>query len=143
MAAAAHERCTTPCSDADCSPSPPRWPARRGADASQSTPSERWMAGDGGLRSRSTIMADEFLCETAEVRHFIRTVQAIVAGTATVDTWLTAIRPHFPHPQADPTWLPDAFRRVGDGGGMGRGIANWLLYRDTAGTLSLSALVLA
>ena len=88
-------------------------------------------------------MADEFLCETAEVRHFIRTVQAIVAGTATVDAWLTAIRPHFSHLLADPTWLPDAFRHIGDGGGMGHGSANWLLYRDTAGTLSLSALVLA
>ena len=88
-------------------------------------------------------MADEFLCATAEVRHFIRTVQAIVGGTTAVDAWLAAIRPHFSRLLADPTWLPAAFRHVGDGGGMGQGIANWLLYRDTTGSLSLSALVLA
>ena len=43
---------------------------------------------------------------------------------------------------ADPHWLPDEFHRTYEHGGMGKGIANWLLYRDTEGTLSLSALVL-
>ena len=88
-------------------------------------------------------MADEFLCDTAEVRTFIGTVQEIVATNAAVEARLAAIRPVFSQLLADPTWLPHTFRRTVEAGGMGAGIANWLLYRDTAGTLSLSALVLA
>lgn len=43
---------------------------------------------------------------------------------------------------ADPGWLPQEFRRTYEAGGMGQGIANWLLYREIKGNLSLSALVL-
>lgn len=88
-------------------------------------------------------MADEFVCDSDVVRDFIATVQEVVAQTAALDERLAAIRPHFSDLLADPDWLPAAFRRTSEAGGMGQGIANWLLYRDTAGTLSLSALVLS
>jgi 3-mercaptopropionate dioxygenase len=87
-------------------------------------------------------MADEFMCDTPEVRNFIGQVKQIVAGTASVKERLAAIRPLFSQMLTDPNWLPLEFRRTYEAGGMGKGIANWLLYRDTAGSLSLSALVL-
>jgi predicted metal-dependent enzyme (double-stranded beta helix superfamily) len=87
-------------------------------------------------------MVDEFICNTPEVRTFIDKVQKIVTETDRVKTRLAAIRPLFSQIMADPNWLPAEFRRTYEEGGMGKGIANWLLYRDTDGTLSLSALVL-
>ena len=89
-----------------------------------------------------TVMADEFICDTSEVRRFIGAVKEIVSGTASVEARLAAIRPLFRRMMADPDWLPAEFRRTPEAGGMGKGIANWLLYRDTEGTLSLCALVL-
>jgi predicted metal-dependent enzyme (double-stranded beta helix superfamily) len=88
-------------------------------------------------------MADEYICDTPEVRRFIGKVKEIAARTASVEERLSSIRPLFAHMMADPAWLPEEFRRTFDAGGMGKGIANWLLYRDTEGTLSLSALVLS
>ncbi len=87
-------------------------------------------------------MADEFICDTAEVSSFVSKVKEIVAVTASVEERLIAIRPLFGQLMADPNWLPEAFRHTYEAGRMGKGIANWLLYRDTEGTLSLSALVL-
>jgi predicted metal-dependent enzyme (double-stranded beta helix superfamily) len=87
-------------------------------------------------------MNDEFICDTPQVRQFINEVQAIVASTNDVTERLAAIRPLFSQIMVDPNWLPDEFRRTYEQGGMGKGIANWLLYRDTEGALSLSALVL-
>lgn len=87
-------------------------------------------------------MANEFRCDTPKVRDFIGQVQEIMAETPAIKDRLAAIRPHFSQLLADPLWLPEEFRRTVEAGGMGRGIANWLLYRDTAGRLSFSALVL-
>jgi predicted metal-dependent enzyme (double-stranded beta helix superfamily) len=87
-------------------------------------------------------MADEFVCDTPEVRSFIGEVKEIVAGTGSVEERLAAIRPHFSQLIANPHWLPEEFRRTPEEGGMGRDIANWLLYRDTEGILTLVALVL-
>ena len=87
-------------------------------------------------------MAEEFICDTTEVWSFIGEVKEIVAGVASVEEGLVAIRPQFSQLMADPFWLPETFRRTCETGGMGKGIANWLLYRDTEGTLSLSVLVL-
>ncbi len=87
-------------------------------------------------------MVDAFYCDTPEVRSFISQVKEIVAGNGSVEERLAAIKPHFSQLMADPKWLPEAFRRTPEEGGMGKGIANWLLYRDTEGSLSLSALVL-
>ncbi len=87
-------------------------------------------------------MSDEFICDTPEVRSFIAQVKAILERDGSVAEKLVAIRPHFSRMMECPTWLPDEFRRTPEVGGMGAGIANWLLYRDTNGTLSLAALVL-
>jgi predicted metal-dependent enzyme (double-stranded beta helix superfamily) len=87
-------------------------------------------------------MSDEFICDTPEVRNFIVQVKAILERDGSVAEKLTAIRPNFSQIMEDTTWLPDEFRRTPAVGGMGVGIANWLLYKDTNGTLSLAALVL-
>ena len=55
---------------------------------------------------------------------------------------LALIRPHFDQILADPHWLPAEFRQPQTDGGMGSGVANWLLYRDPEGGLVLMALVL-
>jgi 3-mercaptopropionate dioxygenase len=88
-------------------------------------------------------MSDEFICDTPEVRNFIGQVKAILEEDGSVAVKLTAIRPYFSQMLEDSSWLPEEFRRMLAAGGMGAGIANWLLYRDTNGTLSLSALVLS
>jgi predicted metal-dependent enzyme (double-stranded beta helix superfamily) len=87
-------------------------------------------------------MADEYLCDAPELRGFIGRVKEITSDHMSVTERLDAIRPHFSEIMADPDWLPERFRRTAESGGMGKGIANWLLYRDTEGSLSLSALVL-
>jgi predicted metal-dependent enzyme (double-stranded beta helix superfamily) len=88
------------------------------------------------------MMSDEYICDTPQIRQFISDVQTIVANTNSVTERLAAIRPLFSQVMADSNWLPHEFRRTYEHGGMGKGIANWLLYRDTEGVLSLSALVL-
>lgn len=88
-------------------------------------------------------MAEEFRCDTPEVRNFIGQVKEVVARTDSVTERLAAIRPLFSQMLANPHWLPEEFRRTVEAGGMGQGIANWLLYRETTGSLSLSALVLS
>jgi len=87
-------------------------------------------------------MSDEFICDTPEVRSFIAQVKTILERESSVSEKLAAIRPHFSRMMEDSTWLPNEFRRTPEVGGMGAGIANWLLYRNTEGTLSLAALVL-
>jgi 3-mercaptopropionate dioxygenase len=88
-------------------------------------------------------MREEFACDRPELRTFIAGVQRIMTQTTVIEERLTAIRPAFGELLKDPGWLPPEFRRTADAGGMGKGIANWLLYRDGEGTLSFSALVLA
>jgi len=88
-------------------------------------------------------MADQFVCDTREVREFIRTVKEVIAAAPSVRERLEALRPAFGALMADPDWLPAQFRRSCQAGGMGKGVASWLLYRDSAGTLSLSVLVLS
>ena len=87
-------------------------------------------------------MADEYICDTPEVRTFVSKVKEITTTTPSVKARLAAIRPLFAQMMADQNWLPETFRRTSETGGMGKGISNWLLYRDTNGTLSLCALVL-
>jgi len=88
-------------------------------------------------------MADEYICDTAEIRSFISKVKEISASTPSFEARLAAIRPLFAKLMGNPDWLPGNFRRTCETGGMGKGVANWLLYRDTDGTLSLCAVVLA
>lgn len=88
-------------------------------------------------------MTDEFLCEASKFHDFIGKVKEIVSGAAAVEARLAAIRPYFSRLLADPDWLPAKFRRTCDTGGMGKGTASWLLYRNGEGSLSFSVLVLA
>lgn len=87
-------------------------------------------------------MADQFICDTPKVRMFIGQVKMVLNGDGSVTEKLAAIRPHFKQLMEDSTWLPDEFRGMPKEGGMGAGIANWLLYKDTDGGLSFTALVL-
>jgi predicted metal-dependent enzyme (double-stranded beta helix superfamily) len=87
-------------------------------------------------------MTDEFICDTPKTRQFIHEVRTVIAAAPSISERLAAIRPLFTEVMQDPDWLPDEFRRTYEQGGMGKGIANWLLYRDLDGRLSLSALVL-
>jgi predicted metal-dependent enzyme (double-stranded beta helix superfamily) len=87
-------------------------------------------------------MTDEFICDTLKVKQFVCEVQDIIASTSSIPERLAVLRPLFSQLMVDPHWLPNEFRRTYEQGGMGKGIANWLLYRDTGGTLSLSVLVL-
>jgi predicted metal-dependent enzyme (double-stranded beta helix superfamily) len=93
------------------------------------------------MRRRAT-MVDEFMCDTPETRSFIGKVKEIVVAIPSVQERLASIKPHFSRMMADPEWLPEEFTRTCEEGAMGEGIANWLLYRDKEGALSLSALVL-
>jgi len=150
--------------DALRSASTPRPTARHtarwsGTELSKTTPSKQRAFGPGSAgtgKSKESIgsganeamrsggkgnaMADEFMCNTSEVGASSR-VKEIVSGTGLGRARLAAIRPHFSRMMADPDWLPAEFRRIPEAGGWQR-IANWLLYRDTEGTLSLCALVL-
>ena len=76
------------------------------------------------------------------MRNFIGQLKAILNRDGFVPEKLAAIRPPFNHMMEDSTWLPGEFRRTPEEVGIGAGIANWLLYRNTNGTLSLAALVL-
>jgi predicted metal-dependent enzyme (double-stranded beta helix superfamily) len=87
-------------------------------------------------------MTDEFICDTLKVKQFVHAVQDIIASTSSIPARLATIRPLFSQLMGDPYWLPNEYRLTYEQGGMGKGIANWLLYRDIEGTLSLSALVL-
>lgn len=87
-------------------------------------------------------MTDEFISDSLKVRQFVRAAQDVIAGTSSISERLAGIRPLFSQVMSDPHWLPDEYRLTYEQGGMGKGIANWLLYRDTEGALSLSALVL-
>ena len=87
-------------------------------------------------------MLDEFICDTPQVRQFIGKVKESLAQDLSVKERLAAIRPYFSQMLDDRDWLPEKYRQEVQSGGMGQGIANWLLYRDAEGGLSFSALVL-
>jgi predicted metal-dependent enzyme (double-stranded beta helix superfamily) len=85
-------------------------------------------------------MADEYILDTPVLRDFIRGVRAELASAPTEEA-LNRLRPAFAKLLADPDWLPTAFREPVSAGGMGGGIASWLLYRAEDGSLSLFSLV--
>jgi predicted metal-dependent enzyme (double-stranded beta helix superfamily) len=85
-------------------------------------------------------MTDEFLLDTPTTRRFIDQVKAGL-GRGRPGEVLQALRPAFAGLLRDPDWLPAAYREPATAGGMGGGIASWLLYRDGNGGLSLFSLV--
>ena len=85
-------------------------------------------------------MNDEYMLDTPAVREFVAQVRAACAA-APPEQALEALRPTFGALLADQTWLPAAFQQPDTQGGMGGGIATWLIYRAGDGSLSLFALV--
>jgi predicted metal-dependent enzyme (double-stranded beta helix superfamily) len=83
---------------------------------------------------------DEYALDTPLVRDFVSSVRASIAAAAAPEEACEAIRPRFAELLADPDWLPSRFREGADGG-MGGGIATWLLFRGGDGALSLISLV--
>jgi predicted metal-dependent enzyme (double-stranded beta helix superfamily) len=86
-------------------------------------------------------MDDEFILDTPRVRSFIAEVRAALAAHP-VHEALEALRPAFTDLLADRDWLPEEFMAPAAAGGMGGGIATWLLYRAGDGGLSLFSLVI-
>ena len=83
---------------------------------------------------------DEFLLDTPRVRHFVAEVRAALAAQPVAEA-LEALRPAFVDLLADQAWLPDTLMQPVEQGGMGGGIATWLVYRAGDGGLSLFSLV--
>ncbi len=76
-------------------------------------------------------MAEEFICNTAEIRSFIGEVKEIVAGAASVEERLVAIRPlqlANGRPLLVAQSTPPHLRKRA---GWIRAFTNWLLYRET------------
>jgi predicted metal-dependent enzyme (double-stranded beta helix superfamily) len=84
--------------------------------------------------------ADEYILDTPRVRGLVARVKAALDAAAP-GAALQALRPAFAELLADPDWLPAAYRQPAASGGMGGGIATWLLYRAGDGGLSLFSLV--
>jgi predicted metal-dependent enzyme (double-stranded beta helix superfamily) len=89
------------------------------------------MSGDGG----------EFFCESDAMRRFVEAVNRLRRDEANVPALLRSLRPAFTDLLADPNWLAEQFRRANPEGGMGGGIASWLLYRSPDRDLTLMSLV--
>jgi predicted metal-dependent enzyme (double-stranded beta helix superfamily) len=85
-------------------------------------------------------MDDEFILDAPVVRDFIGHVRTTL-HTGSIEDGLQALRPAFAELLANQKWLPASFREPVAAGGMGGGIATWLLYRAGDGALSLFSLV--
>jgi predicted metal-dependent enzyme (double-stranded beta helix superfamily) len=85
-------------------------------------------------------MTDDFVLDTPTVRGFIDRVKTAL-GAAPPREALENLRPAFAELLQDADWLPDRYREPAAAGGMGGGIASWLLYRAGDGGLSLFSLV--
>ncbi|MFV9506882.1 MAG: hypothetical protein AB4911_20210 [Oscillochloridaceae bacterium umkhey_bin13] len=85
-------------------------------------------------------MDTEFMLDTPRVRSFISEVRSALAEYPVAEA-LHSLEPAFVSLLADPSWLPEEFMRPASEGGMGGGIATWLIYRSASSDLSLFALV--
>ena len=84
--------------------------------------------------------SDEYILDTPRMRDFIATVRVALAAAPVAEA-LDGLRPAFAELLADPEWLPAEYQRPVEQGGMGGGIATWLLYRAADSDLSLFSLV--
>jgi predicted metal-dependent enzyme (double-stranded beta helix superfamily) len=85
-------------------------------------------------------MGDEYMLDVPVVRRFIGAVRSAVAISPIAEA-LEALRPEFAALLADQGWLPVSYQQPVAAGGMGSGIASWLIYRAGDGGLSLFSLV--
>lgn len=83
----------------------------------------------------------QYLCNSPLMREFIETVERQRRSIRDAAELIESLKPPFAALLADPGWLPAQFRRDNAEGGMGGGIASWLLYRTAARDLSLMSLV--
>jgi 3-mercaptopropionate dioxygenase len=83
----------------------------------------------------------EYFCEAPGMRRFIEAVQDQRSRIVRPEQLVEALKPAFTELLNDPDWLPQKFRAPNPTGGMGGGIASWLLYRSPAKDLTLMSLV--
>ena len=85
-------------------------------------------------------MDDEYILESSRLRRFIAEVREAIAAQPVAEA-LQSLGPSFGSLLADRSWMPDEFMQPAPEGGMGGGIATWLLYRSANRDLSLFSLV--
>jgi predicted metal-dependent enzyme (double-stranded beta helix superfamily) len=83
----------------------------------------------------------EYFCDALPMRRFVEVVQQQRASISDPEQLVRALQPAFTELLADQTWLSPEFCAPNPEGGMGGGIATWLLYRSAARDLSLMSLV--
>ncbi|HEY3109166.1 MAG TPA: hypothetical protein VGL23_10470 [Chloroflexota bacterium] len=84
---------------------------------------------------------DEYALNTAPFHSFVAAAAAIVERHTDAEGAIAELREPFSKLLRDDDWLPDAFAVPAVNSGMGGGIGAYLLYRNAAGTLSISSLV--
>jgi 3-mercaptopropionate dioxygenase len=90
----------------------------------------------------TTAELGEYFCDAAEMRTFIETVhEALDRGARDHATLVQVLQPAFSDLLAAQSWLPPEFCAPNPEGGMGGGIASWLLFRSAARDLTLMSLV--
>jgi predicted metal-dependent enzyme (double-stranded beta helix superfamily) len=87
------------------------------------------------------ITHEEYYVETEPFRAFVRSVEAIIERGQNPRRAIERLRDPFSGLLWNDQWLPDAFARPAERGGMGGGIGSYLLYRNAERSLSLSSLV--
>ncbi|HTE83526.1 MAG TPA: hypothetical protein VK821_02225 [Dehalococcoidia bacterium] len=83
----------------------------------------------------------EFFCDALQMRRFIGAVhdqRSSIGGPAKL---VQSLQPAFTELLSDQGWLPGEFCAPNPEGGMGGGIASWLLYRSAGKDLTLMSLV--
>jgi predicted metal-dependent enzyme (double-stranded beta helix superfamily) len=83
----------------------------------------------------------DYLCDSPAMRRFVEFVNEQRSSGGSPEQLVQSLRPAFTKLLSDQAWLPDEFRASNPQGGMGGGIASWLLYRSAARDLSLMSLV--
>jgi predicted metal-dependent enzyme (double-stranded beta helix superfamily) len=86
------------------------------------------------------VESDEFLLDIPRVRQLIADTRVAVARLPVAEA-LEQMRPAFAQMLADPSWLPDEYRRIGDAGPPSGLMASWLLFRSADRDLCLFSLV--
>lgn len=86
-------------------------------------------------------VGDEYYCDAVPMRRFVACVRAEIERATSQEALVRALRPAFGELLADPGWLPQEYRQANPQGGMGGGIATWLLYRSAGKDVTLMSLV--
>lgn len=92
-------------------------------------------------QSLPPLPADEYVLDTAVVRHFVAEVRARIDEAQSPPEACDLIRPLFSDLLRDREWLPAAYQERAEASGMGGGIGQWLLFRAADRSLSLFSLV--